>query len=253
MSNQITNLKEHIQTARVQLLAHPVYAQINDLQGLQKFTSIHVFAVWDFMSLLKSLQIGLTSVSLPWMPIGSANTRYLINEIVAGEESDIDESGKRISHFELYLNAMKQMGSSTIWIDQIIEKIKSGKTIGESIETTDLPVEVKQFLNFTFDIAQNAPLHVKAAVFTFGREDLIPDMFTEILNKIHGDNPGKVAIFKYYIERHIEVDGGHHSLLALEMVAELCGDDENKWEEARQASLKSLELRSILWDGILLH
>jgi hypothetical protein len=84
MSNQISKLKDHIQSARVQLLAHPVYAQINDLHGLQKFSSIHVFAVWDFMSLLKSLQIGLTSVSLPWMPVGSANTRYLINEIVAG-------------------------------------------------------------------------------------------------------------------------------------------------------------------------
>ena len=253
MSNQITNLKEHIKQARVQLLAHPVYAQINDLHGLQKFTSIHVFAVWDFMSLLKSLQIGLTSVSLPWMPVGTANTRYLINEIVTGEESDVDENGNRISHFELYLNAMKQMGSSTIWIDQVIAKIKSGNSIEQSIEKSEMPIQVKQFLNFTFDIAQNAPLHVKAAVFTFGREDLIPDMFTEILNKIDGDNPGKIAIFKYYIERHIEVDGGHHNILALEMVADLCGDDETKWEEAIQASLKSLELRSVLWDGIMLQ
>ena len=253
MSNQISNLKEHIQSARVQLLAHPVYAQINDLQGLQKFSSIHVFAVWDFMSLLKSLQIGLTSVSLPWMPIGSANTRYLINEIVAGEESDIDENGNRISHFELYLNAMKQMGASTIWIDQLLEKIKTGISIEQSILDSQIPIQVKQFLNFTFDIAQNAPLHVKAAVFTFGREDLIPDMFTEILQKIDGDHPGIISIFKYYIERHIEVDGGHHSSLALEMVADLCGNDEKKWEEARQASLKSLELRSVLWDGIVLQ
>jgi hypothetical protein len=252
MSNQIPHLKEHIQNARVQLLAHPVYGQINDLSGLQKFTSVHVFAVWDFMSLLKSLQIGLTSVTLPWVPVGSANTRFLINEIVAGEESDIDENGNRISHFELYLNAMQQMGSSTIWIDQVIAKIKSGCTIEETIENTNLPIQVKQFLSFTFDIAQHAPMHVKAAVFTFGREDLIPDMFTEILHKIHGDNPGKVSIFKYYIERHIEVDGGHHSLLALEMVAALCGDDEKKWEEAKEASLKSLTLRSVLWDGILM-
>jgi len=253
MSNQITNLKEHINQARVQLLAHPVYAQINDLRGLQKFTSIHVFAVWDFMSLLKSLQIGLTSVSLPWMPVGTANTRYLINEIVTGEESDVDENGNRISHFELYLNAMKQMGSSTIWIEQVLAKIKSGNSIEQSIEKSEMPIQVKQFLNFTFDIAQHAPLHVKAAVFTFGREDLIPDMFTAILNKIDGDNPGKISIFKYYIERHIEVDGGHHSLLALEMVADLCGDDQNKWEEAKQASLKSLQLRSVLWDGIMLQ
>mgnify|MGYP005643167505 CR=1 FL=1 len=91
-------------------MAHPVYSQIQDLQGLQRFSETHVFAVWDFMSLLKSLQIGLTSVTLPWVPVGNADTRYLINEIVLGEESDVDEAGNRISHFELYLKAMQQMG-----------------------------------------------------------------------------------------------------------------------------------------------
>jgi len=84
MSANISKLKLAIQPAREQLLSHKVYSQINDLNGLQKFASFHVFAVWDFMSLLKSLQIGLTSVALPWLPVGSANTRYLINEIVTG-------------------------------------------------------------------------------------------------------------------------------------------------------------------------
>ena len=110
---------------------------------------------------------------------------------------------------------------------------------------------ILNFLKYTFEIAQNAPLHVKAAVFTFGREDLIPDMFTQILNEIYSTHPEKVSIFKYYIERHIEVDGGHHSQLALQMVAELCGEDEQKWQEATVASLKSLEVRSELWNAIL--
>ena len=51
-------------------------------------------------------------------------------------------------------------------------------------------------------------------------------------------------------ERHIEVDGGHHSQLALEMVTELCGNDAAKWEQATSASLKALEMRSQLWDAI---
>ena len=93
MNTQITQLQEKINSARAKLLAHPVYAQINDLNGLKKFTEFHVYAVWDFMSLLKSLQIGLTCVTLPWIPVGSANTRFLINEIVTGEESDVDENG----------------------------------------------------------------------------------------------------------------------------------------------------------------
>ena len=203
------------------------------------------------MSLLKSLQIGLTSVQLPWLPIGSANTRYLINEIVLGEESDVDEYENRISHFELYLNAMRQMGAPIKLIDSLINEINNGCAIEQAIQLSPLPNKVKMFLHYTFEIAQHAPLHVKAAVFTFGREDLIPEMFTAILNKIYADHPNQVATFKYYIERHIEVDGGHHSQLALEMVAELCGEDDVKWQEATEASLKALEMRTLLWYAII--
>ena len=250
MSAHVQQLKLAIEPVRNTLLAHPVYSRIQDLQGLQKFSETHVFAVWDFMSLLKSLQIGLTSVSLPWVPVGNADTRYLINEIVLGEESDVDEAGNRISHFELYIKAMQQMGASTDVVSQLIEHINSGKTVYEAIEAAPLPQQVKDFLQFTFDISFNAPLHVKAAVFTFGREDLIPSMFMKILDKIYADAPDKVSIFKYYIERHIEVDGDHHSHLALDMVNNLCGSDASKWEEAKIASVKALALRIGLWDAI---
>lgn len=251
MHTQVALLNNKIAPVRAQLLAHPVYSKINNLEGLKIFVQFHVFAVWDFMSLLKSLQIGLTCVQLPWTPVGTANTRYLINEIVLGEESDVDEHDHRISHFELYLKAMRQMGASTSLIDALMHEIAAGQPIEQAIEKSALPEKVKKFLAYTFEVAQHAPLHVKAAVFTFGREDLIPDMFTEILNTIYAAHPDQVSTFKYYIERHIEVDGGHHSQLALEMVAELCGQDTDKWEQASLASLKALEMRSLLWDAIM--
>jgi hypothetical protein len=246
----VQQLKSAIEPVRNTLLAHPVYSQIQDLEGLQRFSETHVFAVWDFMSLLKSLQIGLTSVSIPWVPVGSADTRYLINEIVLGEESDVDEAGNRISHFELYIRAMSQMGASTTVIHQLIDQINSGSPVSQAIVDANLPQQVKDFLQFTFDISFKAPLHVKAAVFTFGREDLIPSMFMKILDKIYADAPDKVSIFKYYIERHIEVDGDHHSHLALDMVSNLCGSDATKWDEATKASDKALALRIGLWDAI---
>ena len=246
----VQQLKSAIEPVRNTLLAHPVYSQIQDLEGLQRFSETHVFAVWDFMSLLKSLQIGLTSVSIPWVPVGNADTRYLINEIVLGEESDIDEAGNRISHFELYMKAMQQMGASTSIINQLITEINNGASVIHAIESINVLKQVKDFLQFTFDVAYNAPIHVKAAVFTFGREDLIPSMFMKILDKIYADAPDKVSIFKYYIERHIEVDGDHHSHLALDMVNNLCGSDATKWEEATNASLKALSLRIRLWDAI---
>jgi hypothetical protein len=251
MHQNIEKLKNEIEQERSRLLSHPVYHNISDLESLQKFTETHVFAVWDFMSLLKSLQIALTSVSIPWMPVGSAETRYLINEIVLGEECDVDEDGNRMSHFELYLKSMHQMGANTKPIYGLIKSILAGKPIRDAIVQSSLHTNVEQFLNYTFEIAENAHPHVKASVFTFGREDLIPSMFMKFLEKMHSEYPDKVSTFKYYIERHIEVDGDHHSHLAINMVSELCGDDESKWNEAAAAAKKALEMRYLLWDAIV--
>ncbi len=251
MNSHIALVNERIKATRSELLSHPVYARIKNLSDLQRFSESHVFAVWDFMSLLKSLQINLTCVSLPWMPVGTADTRYLINEIVTGEESDVDQAGNRISHFELYLQAMDQMGASTKDIQSLVAALQKGNSVDQAISETDLPASVKSFLSYTFEVVQHAPVHVQAAVFTFGREDLIPDMFMRILEQLHAEAPEQLAIFHYYIERHIEVDGGHHTHLAQQMVASLCGNDAQKWQEATDASLKSLEMRKVLWDGIV--
>ncbi|MFN5889228.1 MAG: DUF3050 domain-containing protein [Bacteroidota bacterium] len=247
----IINLQEKIEVARKSLLSHPVYQKIKNLEGLQQFSQHHVYAVWDFMSLLKSLQRDLTCVNIPWIPVGTADTRYLINEIVLGEESDVDELGNRISHFELYIKAMNQMGANTKPILALIDELKQGNSIGDVISSLEIHPKIKAFLTFTFEVALLTPAHVKAAVFTFGREDLIPDMFMSILNDVHREHPEKVSTFHYYIERHIEVDGDHHSHLALSMVEQLCGTDENKWKEAEEYAVKSLHYRAGLWDSIL--
>lgn len=251
MNNYISQLQQAITHERQNLLEHPMYASLTDIASVKKFTETHVFAVWDFMSLLKSLQSGLTSVTLPWKPVGSPDTRYLINEIVLGEESDIDEEGNRTSHFELYLKAMRQLGADTTVIDTFISRLPDSTLIHKYINEAGLPDRIQSFLDFTFRIALQAPLHVKAAVFTFGREDLIPNMFLRILEKLYSESPEKIAVFKYYIERHIEVDGEHHSQLGLAMVAQLCGEDEVKWKEATEASVKALQVRYGLWDHIL--
>lgn len=247
----IITLQHRIEKERQLLLSHPVYKQIENLEGLKKFSEHHVYAVWDFMSLLKSLQKDLTCVDIPWIPVGTADTRFLINEIVLGEESDVDEHGNRISHFELYLNAMNQMGADTKPILTLIDALRQGKSINEIITSLDIHPKIKAFLTFTFEIALSTPAHVKAAVFTFGREDLIPDMFMSILKDVHREHPEKASTFHYYIERHIEVDGDHHSHLALAMVEQLCGNDEKKWNEVEEYAVKSLQYRAGLWDSIL--
>ncbi|RXK60679.1 DUF3050 domain-containing protein [Lacibacter luteus] len=244
-------LQQRISSVRNDIIQHPLYLRLQELEHLQQFSQYHVFAVWDFMSLLKSLQNKLTCVHTPWVPVGSANTRYLINEIVTGEESDVDAEGNRTSHFELYLQAMQELGADTTAIEQLLAYLQQGVPVQQALQQLQLPKAVIDFCSFTFSLIDDAPVHVQAAVFTFGREDLIPDMFHELVTRQSQRYPQQLATFKYYLERHIEVDGDHHSRLAMQMVQELCGNDEQKWNEAATACVEALQLRKGLWDGVL--
>jgi hypothetical protein len=248
---RIAQLNREIEPLRQQLVNHSLYKNIGSIDDLRVFMEHHVFAVWDFMSLLKSLQQKLTCVTTPWMPIGSANTRYLINEIVAGEESDVDENGDRTSHFELYLRAMQQAGCNNTAINSLFTYLSNGESLNAALADKNIPEAVRNFVNYTFDVIANQPDYVQAAVFTFGREDLIPAMFTNMVKEFNQQIPGKVDVLLYYLERHIEVDGDHHSHLAYQMTADLCADDDNKWIEATAAVKKALQVRIDLWDGIL--
>jgi hypothetical protein len=250
MNTHIEQLKKAIEPYRQQIIQHKVYAVIDSIEALRVFMQHHIYAVWDFMSLLKTLQNQLTCTQVPWFPKGSAETRYLINEIVVGEESDIDQFGKRISHFELYIQAMRQCGADTSAIEDFVQALSEGKDFETAFRAAHTPLSAQAFVNFTFEIIQSRKDYLQAAIFTFGREDLIPDMFLSIIQDLHMSQPEKISGFKYYLDRHIEVDGDHHSHLALEMTAQLCGEDTNKWAEATKFAIASLKSRIGLWDGV---
>ncbi|MBK7885435.1 MAG: DUF3050 domain-containing protein [Chitinophagaceae bacterium] len=249
-NNNFDTLQKEITPLREQLINHPVYQKTKTLDSLKIFMQHHIFAVWDFMSLLKSLQQHLTCTTTPWFPKGNANTRFLINEIVTGEESDVDQDGNRSSHFELYLEAMKQAGCNTQNITTLVDLLKKNFSVPVALQKCNAPVGAMHFVENTFNTIATDKPHIIAAVFTFGREDLIPGMFINFIAEIKKQFPGKVDIFQYYIKRHIEVDGGHHSHLAYEMTKELCGNDETKWKEATLAIQDALHSRIQLWNAI---
>jgi len=249
-NEQLIRLSERIEPLRQQLVAHPLYESVQDLSGLRVFMESHVWAVWDFMSLLKKLQRDLTCIDVPWLPVGNPETRYLINEIVVGEESDVDPDGNRLSHFELYLKAMRQAGAGTGAIQRFIDELTDRRSVQDALDNAELPEGSRAFVSFTFDLLGHGKLHEIAAVFTFGREDLIPDMFIALVRQLREQSPEQLALFTYYLERHIEVDGDHHSHLAKAMTAELCGQDPQRWEEAAQAVEAALRTRIALWDSV---
>ena len=250
----IQDIKNSILPYQQQLLNHPLYPSLKTPEDLRDFMEQHVFAVWDFMSLLKALQFDLTKVSTPWHPMGNPEIRYLINEIVLAEETDLNIDGNRQSHFEMYLEAMKSAGASTEKIDSFLDHVKHGTDIFLIIAVSEIPESVKKFLRFTFELIAEGKPHKIAAAFTFGREDLIPGMFTQIIGSIQQNFPKKdLSLFKYYFDRHIELDGDEHGPMALQMVSELCGNSRIKWEEVREVSVMALKKRIALWDGILEH
>lgn len=240
-----------IDQTRSQLLQHPLYTQIHSAEDMRIFMEHHVFAVWDFMCLLKTLQAGLTCTTAPWVPVGKASTRFLINEIVTGEESDLDDEGNRLSHFELYLKAMEKAGCDLNPIQRFMELIQQGVSVENALIESNAPEASAAFVRSTFEAIQSKKLHVVSAVFTFGREDLIPEMFHAIVDQLRANSPREWSTFLYYLDRHIEVDGGHHGYLALQMNEELIGGDEQKRIETEEFTLKALLARIALWDGVL--
>lgn len=247
----IAIINNSIESQKQQLLNHPLYQKIKSIEDLHSFLESHVYAVWDFMSLLKALQNKLTCTTTPWFATPYPETRYLINEIVLAEESDLSKDGRHLSHFELYLEAMIECGAKTTKIQHFLEEVNSLQNIFVAIKKSDLHPNIKSFLDFTFRIIEEAKPHEIAAAFTFGREDLIPSMFTEILRNFQSNFPQyDMSTLLYYFERHIELDADEHGPMAMTMIKELCGEDPKKWSEVENISILALEKRIALWDAI---
>ena len=249
MKKIMHDFEKELAPFKAALTHHPLYTKIQSIEDIHIFMEQHVFAVWDFMSLVKKLQIELTTTQLPWIPSKYPQAGRLINEIVWGEETDLNREGEIMSHFEMYLQAMQEAGAKTLAMQEFLVRLSQGTPIEQVIRESTLPPYVKDFLSFTFSTIATNKIHVIAAVFTFGREDLIPDMFIAMVKNLRKEGvPLKHLI--YYLDRHIEVDGDEHGPMALQMMEELCQGDPEKISEAIAAAKKALEMRIKLWDGI---
>ena len=242
MNPKINLLNSNLTKYREEIVNHALYKKLNSVEDIAVMMEHHVYAVWDFMSLLKALQSLLTCTTSPWKPVGDGKIRQLVNSIVLEEESDVDKENNPLSHYEMYIDAMKQCGANTSAIENFVSNVSA----------TNIPSVndgVDAFLKTTFDVIESNETHKIASAFTFGREDLIPDMFTAIVNEYNTEN--NLDKFVYYLERHIELDGGEHGPLALELISNLCGDDDDKWREVEETAIACLVARKKLWDSIL--
>lgn len=249
----ISSIKQDLLPLRRQLKDHPIYRTVAQPDQVRFFMAHHVYAVWDFMSLLKKLQQMLTATTVPWQPKGDPRIRRFINQIVLEEESDLLDDGTVMSHFELYLAAMQQAGVSTTAVERFCQVAAIGHPVETAAERAHVPEAAAAFVQDTFSFIDANDAASIAAAFTFGREEVIPDMFRALVAGLAEDQPHAFQLFHTYLVRHIELDGDSHSHLAEEMINLICGNREQAWERVRDAARKALQSRITLWDGVLAH
>lgn len=237
---------------RERLVTHPLYAHLCDEGTIRIFMEAHVFAVWDFQSLLKALQRLVTCVEVPWLPTSDPEARRLLNEIVLDEESDQAPGGGYLSHFELYLQAMRECGANVTPIQTFLGNLRAGLSVEVALEISAVPSGVRAFVRATMAIARSAEPHCVAAAFAYGREEIIPAIFRRLVDQLAELSPWSWGTLRYYLDRHIRTDADRHGPQARLLVRSLCGSDGIRWSEAVEAAQTSLEARDRLWNEIVL-
>jgi Protein of unknown function (DUF3050) len=239
-----------LKKARSTLVAHPLYAELDTVDRLRIFMRHHVFAVWDFFTLLKRLQSEVTTTTLPWWPAGHAEHGRFVLEIVLAEETDEDIGGGYVSHFELYRRAMDELGADADPIDGFLAALAAGVPPMAALDNPAVPESVGRFVRHTLQVALNGAPHEVASSFCHGRENLLPDVFSAVRAHL-GDALDSAPTFKHYLDRHITLDHDEHGPLALRLLVALCAGDRTREEEALRVGVEAIEARIALWDGVL--
>ena len=243
-------LWDALQPLREELLTHEVYQLLVSKRAVQIFMEHHCYAVMDFMCLLKSLQQRLTVVAVPWFPPANMDAARFINEIVLGEETDVAPGGGYMSHYDLYLAAMREAGASTDKVERLVELGRNHQHYRRALQMAGVPAAATAFVTDSMSICLTGKNHEIASYFLFGRENLIPDMFRRIVERLRAGGETGLNGLLYYLDRHIEVDGGEHGPAAEKMLTYLIDGEPRRWAEAYKTGLRAIESRMKLWNAI---
>ena len=244
------SIDKGLEPLRNQLLNHSLYQHLNSPAAARIFMEHHCYSVVDFMCLLKSLQARLTVTSVPWFPPVNTDAARFINEIVVAEESDEAPGGGFISHYELYLDAMRSAGACTKPVESFVEYVRNRQHYRRALRHAKVPTCAQRFVKATMEVCLVGKNHEVASYFVFGRENLIPEMFPQILNNLHKSADIDLEGLIYYVDRHIEIDGEDHGPAAQNMLYHLCDNEPRRWRQVSEAAKKALSARIQFWDGI---
>ncbi len=251
-SSRIEAIRNTLKPMRVRLLAHEIYLQLETIDDLREFMEHHIFAVWDNLSQLKALQNSISSQDVIWTPSEEPISNRIVNEMLVEEESDTDGNGGYISHFELYRRAMKMAGANTYMIDRFLVLMQEEEDLEKALEKIRMPESIQKYLRLNWEISQSGKPHKIAAAYFLGREDVVSELLHRLDKHLLEYHSTDLELFKDYLVRHTRIDKEAQKERVTAIMNELCGNDEQKWQEAEAAAKQALEARYALWDGMLL-
>jgi hypothetical protein len=250
----LTEVRPHQQV----LAKHQLYGQLTTRTALRTFMQMHVFAVWDNMMLLKTLQQRLTCVTTPWLPPSDPIAARLINEIILDEETESFGNGEYLSHVQFYLTAMSDLGAQTQPIQQLINLLRSGMELEEALTRGAIVPSASAFVWTTWQICQGSTAGIVAA-FLSGREEISPPMFANLLDQLDVVEQSFVSQndswcsdrLREYCQHHVGLDEAQHIPIAKKLLYRICGQNLEAWQQATTAAIATLVARQQLWDEIL--
>jgi len=245
----IKRIESELSLIQHDLRHHKLYNILKTTEDVKLFTENHVYTTWDFMSLLKTLQLQFTTYKLPWVPNKNPEIFKFINQIVASEESDVNELGEIKSHFEMYVDCMEQIGANTTLITTFVELIENNVDVSKAANLVYIPEFIQDFIEFTFNIIKTEKPHLMASVFIFGREDIISEKVLNVVSNIETDKTPCTKL-SYLLNRYLFLKQEDQRALSYKMLTELCGEDKEKWDEVLTVAKEALKHRKILWDNI---
>ena len=241
----IQALKDHQQ----HLEQHPLLVKntITDRSQLAVFMEHHVYCVWDFMSLVKALQNSIAPSTWPWLPTEHTKNgcARLLNDIILTEESDVFD-GRYVSHFDLYLEAMEEIGADT---GRVRDFVRALLNVGLFDAMNLAPGPSREFMESTFGFIGTGKPHVMASAFAFGRETVIPGMYMNMVQQL-GITETEAPKFYAWLKRHIEVDSEDHGPSSVRLVELLCQGDATKFNEAEAAGHKAIDDKIAFWNSV---
>ena len=242
---------------KIMLFNNKLFEQTFETSKVKIFMDSHVFAIWDYLTILKALQRKLASKNIRLLDQDVPDLPFLINQIVINEEIEEESSQEYLSAlgvYQLYINTMKEIGADINPITNFVESIKNEKYWKDALKETKslyryLPITTYDYLEHNLSVVDYAKIHELAGVFFFGRED-IHCKFNLFLRG-NQENAKNFSNLKNFLQRHIDDDAKNKNPILGEYILNLlCKNDETKWKEVETSVIEAIKKRNEFLDGI---